>query len=158
MALLPSLRLALSASRATGIGSTSNATDYTNSAMLSLRVPLYQGGAEYAAIQAAKHKANQVSYQQQDIIEEITERVNKYWQDLQTSQQVIVPLQTAVSASVVALQGAQQEYKAGTRTALDVLNAEKEFLSAKQALLRGNKERTLQAYRMLALLGGLHKP
>ena len=60
-----------------------------------------------------------------------------------------------IRASRVAFEGVREEAKVGSRTTLDVLNAEQELLDAQAGLLSVETDEFVSAYRVLAQMGKL---
>ena len=60
-----------------------------------------------------------------------------------------------VSANRLALEGVKQEYLVGSRTTLDVLNAESELLDAEVTLAQAERDQVVAAYQILGAVGQL---
>ena len=60
-----------------------------------------------------------------------------------------------MDAASLARDSMRKELQVGTRTTLDLLNAEQELLSAKVHLLLKQQERSLLGYQVLAVIGDL---
>jgi len=60
-----------------------------------------------------------------------------------------------VAAAELALDGVRQEYRAGSRTTLDVLDAEAEVVDARIVQVSAERDRVVAAYRLLAAVGRL---
>ena len=61
-------------------------------------------------------------------IREVTENTSKAWESLITSRARVAALGAEIKASAVALEGVRQEAQVGSRTVLDVLDAEQDLL------------------------------
>ena len=61
--------------------------------------------------------------------------------------------QVAVSANELALDGARAENSVGTRTILDVLNAEQELLNAQVALVTARRDQYVAGFQLLNAMG-----
>ena len=61
-----------------------------------------------------------------------------------------------IRASRVAFEGVREEAKVGSRTTLDVLNAEQELLDAQAGLLSAQTDEFVSAYRVLSQMGQLN--
>ncbi|WP_373065113.1 TolC family outer membrane protein [Zavarzinia sp.] len=129
----------------------------TNQAEVAVQVtvPLYQSGSEYATIrqqqQTASQRLSQVSEAQRTVIEGASNANNQ----LQAARAVIVSQQQAVQANTLALEGVRQEASVGSRTVLDVLNAEQELLNSQVALVRAQGSEQSAAYSLLSAIGRL---
>ncbi len=71
----------------------------------------------------------------------------------QAGQQAITSNQTAVSANELALEGARAENSVGTRTILDVLNAEQELLNAQVQLVTARRDAYVAGFQLLNAMG-----
>ena len=63
--------------------------------------------------------------------------------------------EAAVKAANVALDGVRQEQQFGSRTTLDVLDAERELFNAEVQLVIAKRNKVVAAYSVLAILGKL---
>ena len=59
------------------------------------------------------------------------------------------------SGAALALDGVRQEYLVGSRTTLDVLDAETEVVSARIALVSAERDQIVAAYQILGSIGRL---
>lgn len=120
-----------------------------------LSIPLYQGGSEYAAVRKAQQIRSQRALQIAEAERAITESTRNAWEGLRTARASIVSSQSAVKANEIALQGVKQEQTVGSRTTLDVLNAEQELLNSKVTLVRAQRDEYVSAFNLLAVMGSL---
>ena len=63
--------------------------------------------------------------------------------------------QSESDADPAALEGVKQEYQVGSRTTLDVLDAEAELLLARETLVVAERDRVVDAYQLIASTGRL---
>jgi outer membrane protein len=118
-------------------------------------VPLYQQGAEYARLRQAKH----ISGQQSLLADQ--ERLNARntatvaWENYQSATASIASYRAAISANEIALEGVRREAEVGSRTVLDVLNAEQAFLAVQVSLVRSQRDQLVAAHQILAAVGSL---
>lgn len=122
---------------------------------LQMNIPLYQGGAEYSRIRAAKAIARQRDYSATDMRQAVDESVTQAWAQLQNAVSTISARNDQIKAAQLALEGVKQEQQFGTRTLLDVLNAEQELFAAKTDLIRAERDRVVAAYALAFRLGEL---
>ena len=69
------------------------------------------------------------------------------------SQDVIVSSTTAVEASTLSLEGVRAENSVGSRTILDILNAEQEYLNTQVQLVSARRNSYVAAFSVLAAMG-----
>ncbi|WP_135468046.1 TolC family outer membrane protein [Crenalkalicoccus roseus] len=152
--LLPSVSLQGQAFRnenAQTRGTTIEGTQIT----ASLTVPLYQGGAEYAAVRQAR----QVAVQQRQVVADqrriAAQQATQAWEQLQATRAQVESVRAQIRAAEIALDGVQREAIVGSRTTLDVLNAEQELLNARTALVQALSTVVSQSYVLAAAVGRL---
>lgn len=152
--LLPSVDLTGSASRSLDPSSTvswSNALE----AKVTLTVPLYQSGSVYSQVRQARQEASAARLDVDQARRTVGEEVRKAWQDLQATKARIDSIETQVRAAETALEGVQREATVGSRTVLDVLDAEQELLDARVNLVTSQRDEMVAALTLLSTLGRL---
>lgn len=153
-AILPQVNLHGQVAR---LGDQSASVSRTDDALIELQVsvPLYQSGSEYATIrqnqQSASQALSQVSVAQRSVIENASNAVDQ----LRAARAVIESQRKAVSANALALEGVRQEAAVGSRTVLDVLDAERELLNSNVSLVRAQGTEYTAAFSLLAAVGRL---
>jgi outer membrane protein len=152
--LLPSVDLSGSAARAFEASSeTSRSDSYTGK--VTLTVPLYQSGSVYSRLRQARQelasKRNLVGEAKRDAEEQVT----RAWETLQSTKARIRSYDAQITAAEVALEGVQREAAVGSRTVLDVLDAEQELLDAKVNLVRAKRDELVASFDLKSALGRL---
>ena len=123
--------------------------------MARVTIPLYNAGSDYAKTRAAQETASQRRYEMEDVRNKVRELAIRAWQSLLTARAAIRATTSQKTAAELALHGVREERKAGTRTILDVLNAEQEALSANVDLVQAQHDETLAILQIKAALGKL---
>ncbi len=118
-------------------------------------VPLYDGGRTYSSVREAKHKASQKRIQVIEANRAVREAVQVSWNSLSAARQTISAAKQQVSAANQALDGVKQENEAGTRTTLDVLNAQSEVFDARITQVNAEHDAVVAAFELLAAMGQL---
>ena len=121
----------------------------------SVSVPLYEAGSVYSAVREAKQVESQRRIEIIGAARTVRESVVTAWNFLVASRETIVSSKSQVSASALALDGVKQEYLVGSRTTLDVLNAEAELLDAQVILAQAERDQIVAAYQILGSIGQL---
>lgn len=152
--LLPSLEISASVDRSEDLDLV-NSNDTNAQASLQMSLPIYQAGAEYSQIRQAKHIHSQRRLQVAETERDIHQQTSTAWNDLTAAKATIESDREQVRANEVAFEGVQQEAQVGSRTVLDVLDAEQELLDSRVALVRSRRDEYVAAYRLLAAIGGL---
>ena len=120
-----------------------------------LTIPLYQTGTEYSAVRQAKQVNSQRRMQIAAAIRAVDEAVRNAWEQLRASQSAVISTTEQVKANKIALDGVRQEAQVGSRTTLDVLNAEQELLNSRVTLVSAERDRAVAEYGLLAAMGQL---
>ncbi|MBJ57819.1 MAG: hypothetical protein CMP24_06225 [Rickettsiales bacterium] len=153
--LLPKLDLNLSAQNAWDPNTFFD--EYKNYSIdLSLNVPLYQGGKNYADVRKKKKIAIEKSRNFDFEIREAVKDVEVVWLSLKNTQYQIKAIESSIFANNTALKGVREEEKVGTRTTLDVLDAEQELLEEKMVLVKAKKDLFFFSFQLLEKLGRLN--
>ena len=125
------------------------------SVTLNLTVPLYQAGDVYSRVREAKQTANQSLLALAEEERRAQEQARQSWADLQSASAQIVSVEAEVAAQEIAYEGVQQEAQVGSRTVLDVLDAEQELLDARVDLVVAQRNEIVAAYELLQAIGRL---
>lgn len=120
---------------------------------LSLSVPLYQGGGVAARIRQAQAVESQVLEQNVLIERSIVARARSSFASYRAAQEAITAQESAVSANTLALEGARAENSVGTRTVIEVLNAEQELLNSQVLLVTARRNLYVAGFALLNAMG-----
>ena len=123
-----------------------------------LTIPIYQGGAEYAATRQAKESLSQQEIQTDSLRNQVRQAVVAAWGLNQAAVGVVRAARASVSANEVALTGVREEAKVGQRTTLDVLNAQQALLQARTTLVQAEHDQVVDSYQLLSAIGRLNIP
>ncbi len=117
------------------------------------RVPFYQGGLPAARIRQAQAIEGQLLEQTVGTERAVVATTRSAFATWQAAQRAIVANQSAVSANTLALEGASAERTVGTRTVLDVLNAEQELLNSQVQLVTARHDTYAAGFQLLNAMG-----
>lgn len=150
--LLPSVSLVGEAGRNLH---TSQQGSETNSmeATLKLTVPIYEAGDVYSQVRETKHTYGRRKIEADKARRDALESATKAWEDLSSNRSKINSLDAQLRASEMALAGVEEEAKVGSRTVLDVLNAEQELFTARVNLVRAQRDEMVSAFTLKSALG-----
>lgn len=81
--------------------------------------------------------------------------MNAAWLRLQAAKAKIASAAKAIAANGFALGGVRREAEVGSRTTLDVLDAEQEYLDAQVALASARRDEGAATFALLAAIGVL---
>jgi TolC family type I secretion outer membrane protein len=122
---------------------------------LQATVPIYQNGSEWSAIRQAKQLVGQRRNELDSARRQAAETVIRAWRNLDSARSRVLSFEAQVRANEVALNGVRQEALVGSRTTLDVLNAEQELLNSQVNLLQARHDTQVSYYGVLSGIGRL---
>ena len=153
-ALLPTLNLTAEFSRAEDASSRNSLTERSE-ILARLTVPLYQSGSEHARVRAAREVASQRRIEIEVSRRAVLENVTLWWENLKTARAQIKAFRDGVRAAEIALDGVEQEAAVGSRTTLDVLDAEQELFDIQVDLVGAEHDDVVASYALEAAIGRL---
>lgn len=121
-----------------------------------LTVPFYQSGSEYADIRAAKQTENQYRILLSKIRQDVRSETISAWENYKATKAQIKSIKSQIKASKIALDGVIREAKVGSRTVLDVLDAEQEHLDNQVSLVKTHRDEIVAAYMLLSAVGRMN--
>jgi outer membrane protein len=152
--LLPSLSLNGTMSRDLETSSENSRLNVI-SGLMTFTMPLYSSGSVEARLRQAKQLASQSRLKADQVRRDVRATATSAWEALQTARARIRSFQTQISAADIALEGVRGENTVGSRTVLDVLDAEQELLNAKVNLVRAQRDEVVAAFQLMAAVGRL---
>jgi outer membrane protein len=124
-------------------------------AVVQLSVPVYQGGAEYSAVRQAKQGAQQTSKLVEDARRTAVQNAVQAWETLVAAKAAAASTREQIRSNQVALEGVEREAIVGSRTTLDVLNAQQALLNSRVTLVQNLAQLVTASYGVAAALGRL---
>jgi outer membrane protein len=124
-------------------------------AIMQLSVPVYQGGAEYAAVRQARQTEQQTQKLVDDSRRTAVQNAIQAWETFAAAKATAVSTREQIRANEIALEGVEREAIVGSRTTLDVLNAQQSLLNSRVALVQNLAQLVTASYQVAAALGRL---
>lgn len=152
--LMPNISLQGSVGRTENV-TTANTTVQTAQIVASLTVPIYQGGSEYAAIRQARQQQQQAHKLVDDARRTAVEQVIAAWETYNATKSAIESTNSQIRANRIALEGVQREAIVGSRTTLDVLNAEQLLLNTRVTQVQNLANLVNASYGVASAVGRL---
>jgi outer membrane protein len=118
-------------------------------------VPLYQGGAEYSAVRQAKQSQQQTARLVGDSQRTAVQAAVNAWETLVAATAAAASTRSQIRANTVALEGVEREAIVGSRTTLDVLNAQQALLNSQTTLVQNLAQLVTASYGVAAAIGRL---
>lgn len=119
-------------------------------------VPIYQQGIATSEIREARQGAARAQRLIDEAQRQATEDATAAWETYQSALAQIRAREDEVRATSIALEGVEQEAAVGSRTVLDVLDAEQELLDARVNLVQAQRDEIVARYDLIAAVGGLN--
>lgn len=138
---------------AAGIGATGPGTIKTTAILGQLTVPIYQGGADEASVREAKQLHSQAQLNAVNAERVTRENVSAAWETFRSAESAMASSEAQVKANQLAYEGVSKEQQVGSRTILDVLNAEQELLNSQVAVVSSRRDAEVAAYQLLSAEG-----
>ena len=117
------------------------------------RVPIYQGGLPSARVRQAQALEGQALELRVASERTVVANTRSAFAEYQAAIESIKSNEVAVSANELALEGVRAENSVGTRTILDVLNAEQELLNSQVLLVTARRDAYVAGFRLLNAMG-----
>jgi outer membrane protein len=137
-----------------GITLSTDSEDQDNQSLgLTMNQTLYAGGRLSALQRQALANKDGARASLQQTAVGILENVGVAWANLAVASASIEASDRQIRAAQTAFEGVREEAAAGTRTTLDVLDAEQELLDARNARLEAEAQRYVAIYQVLASMG-----
>jgi outer membrane protein len=121
----------------------------------SLSVPLYQGGSEYSLIRQARQTEEQNRKMLDDARRLAQQQAISAWETLVAARATANSTRTQIRANEIALEGTEREAIVGSRTTLDVLNAQQALLNSQVTLVQNLAALVTASYSLAAAVGRL---
>ncbi|MBT3330456.1 MAG: TolC family outer membrane protein [Rhodospirillaceae bacterium] len=152
--MLPTVDLA-GRLRRTDEASIENSDTTSSSLIASVSIPLYQAGAVHSQIRQAKELLNQRRIEVEQSRRDVVQIASQSWDLMTTTRSQISARAEEIRANEIALEGVRQEAEVGSRTTLDVLDAEQELLNSRVTLVVAERDEYVAGYTLLAAIGRL---
>jgi outer membrane protein len=131
----------------------SSATGYVVTANVS--VPVYQGGAEHSAVRQARQTQQQTDRAIDDARRTAVQSAVQAWSTLEGARSAAASTRAQIRANEIALEGVVREAIVGSRTTLDVLNAQQTLLNSRTSLVQNLSQLVTASYQVAAAIGRL---
>lgn len=128
----------------------------STSAGLTLTIPIFQTGSEWARLRQLHQTSVQRKVEARSTANSTRESAVNYWAQWKAAKEKIPQNIVRVKAAEISLQGARQESLVGERTLLDVLDTEKDLVQAQTELVSSVRDYLLYGYYILASMGQLN--
>lgn len=146
---------ALNGNLGSSLNTQSGVGAFSASVGFKITVPIYAGGALGASVRKANIELIKSEVDAMGAYDQIREAVISAWAGIQSADAQISAANAAVAAGREVVDGVIQERDLGTRTTLDVLNAQAELSTARENLINANTGKVVATFSLLAAMGRL---
>lgn len=130
-------------------------TQRTSSAAagVSVTLPIFTGGRRSAEVRQSQSRSSQALENYVATERSVIAQTRGAYAAWQANERVIAATEQAVSANALSLEGVRAENSVGTRSILDILNAEQEYLNTQVQLVSARRNSYVAAFSVLAAMG-----
>jgi len=118
-----------------------------------ISIPIFSGGLNKSRIRQARHAQARLEFEARDAELAVNQFVAEIWARRDAAKRSLTASQKQVDAAEVAFEGVELEQQVGTRTTLDVLDAEQEVLNARLAAANAQRNLNAATFELLRALG-----
>lgn len=118
-----------------------------------LTIPIYQGGRPGALARQAGARESQAIETQVAVERDVIAQTRSAYASWRASQRNIESTRLAVSSANLSLEGVRAENSVGTRTILDILDAQQEVLRARVQYVTAQRDAYVAGFSLLAAMG-----
>lgn len=128
-------------------------TEKTAQAGVRASIPIFQGGRPAALRRQAQARAGAAMENEIAAERDVIAQVRSAYSSWKAANEIIASTQSAVDAARLSLEGVRAENSVGNRTVLDILDAERELLSAQVQLVTAKRNAYVAGFSLLAAMG-----
>lgn len=146
-----------------GTVSLGGSVEYTNvpntlettiaSITLSGQIPIYNGGVLSSSIRSAAQILESRKATTQNVMRQIRQATASSWANIRVGRASIVAANLQIEASQIAYNSIKEEARLGSRTTLDLLDAEQDLLTARSNLVSAQRNEYVAALNLLSSMG-----
>src|SRR5690606_14204140 len=135
--------------------STRNQESATSSVGVQVNLSVFSGGLTSAQVDQARHNRGRAGSELAATRERIAVEVTRQYQGVVSGAERIRALEVAVQSTTDALVAVERGYEAGTRSVVDILDAQEQVYRAQLDLTQARLEYVLARLMLAAAAGGL---
>ena len=123
---------------------------------LRLNVPIFQGGAVLSRTRQAIYDYDRLDYEYENTLRDLMSNTRQAFRNVSTLISQVDALKQAVISNESSLKAIKAAFDVGTRTSVDVLNAQSELLAAERDYKKARYDYILEGLRLKQAAGTLH--
>jgi TolC family type I secretion outer membrane protein len=125
-------------------------------AMMFLRYNLYNGGADAAVAARLRARVKEIGYEFEKQRREVEQNIRNDFTAIEASRAKVDTIREQVDAAKEVVRLYEQQFRAGDRTAFDLLDAQQALISAKLEQILNSYQETRAGFRVMQQLGSLY--
>ena len=150
----PTLELIAQLQKSTSENVTNTSSKYTNNSVgLQLNIPIYAGGYYSATVRQASANLERAQQNYESGKRSVALQTHKEFRGITENMAKVRALEQAMRSSEQLVTSSQKSYQGGSRTVLDVLNAEQQKASVQRDLAQARYMYLISKVRLLSLVG-----
>lgn len=154
-ALRPSADLSLSYSQRASRWSNLDSTAGEAQIGVQVTIPLYGAGITSSEVRQARQLLDQSRWEADEVLRQTRQALTQSWHFLLAARAGVEARQAEIRAAELALEGIEREFDLGSRTLLELLDAQQELLQARIGLLRSRRDQALALLSLQMAMGSL---
>lgn len=128
----------------------------TYSVTAEVTVPLFNKGHNFINLEKSKNTAISTLKSMESKKLDLKFQIQSAWKKIESTQSSIKSLEMSVDSNEVAVEGVTKEAGVGTRTTLNILDAEKELTQSESNLVNAQYQLIISSFELLKLCGLLN--
>lgn len=117
------------------------------------QIPIYNGGVLSSTIRSAGQILESRKATTQNVMRQIRQATASSWANIRVGKASIISANLQIDASQIAYDAVKEETRLGSRTTLDLLDAEQDLLEARSNLASAQRDEYVAALNLLASMG-----
>ncbi len=135
-----------------------NGTENTNASIgLTVTIPIFQQNIDKSDVRKINSQILQEEMLNEDLRDSLEIEVSNYFKEYVIGISNLKTLKIKIKYSNILLETTREEYKLGTKSITDLINAESQLLDSNVEYFNANKNYLLNYFNLLALDGSLLK-
>ena len=122
-------------------------------AVVSVNIPLFDGGASWSKYRQAKRASQQSKYSLASARQNVITFTTQVWREFESKKSIYKARKEEVSASRTAYEGTKKEEKAGIRSISDVITARSYYYNAYRKMLNARTDYISARYKIASSIG-----
>ena len=151
---LPTVGLSASMTRRYDVGSSGDRQTQA-SVMGKITFPLFDGGATASRVRESRSTSGQRELELDAARDAVRSAVFSSWGVFAAARAQLTAAETRASASGGAVRGVGQQYQMGEKSLSDLLNAQQEFVAARESLVTAKRDLVVASFNIVRATGAL---